>query len=75
MLVPVGERVQDLNGMIYLNESSQFIWDCLANPSTIDEIVDKIKGEFDVKDYDVLSDVEEFINKALINELIIEIND
>ncbi|MCD7807957.1 MAG: PqqD family protein [Erysipelotrichaceae bacterium] len=73
LLVPVGERVQDLNGMIYLNETSQFIWDALANPVTIDEIVAKIKSEFNVKDNDVEQDVQQFIDDALTNELIIEI--
>lgn len=73
LLVPVGERVQDLNGMIYLNETSQFIWDTLSSPVTIAEIVDKIKTEFNVKDNDVEQDVQQFIDNALANELIIEI--
>ncbi len=72
LLVPVGARVQDLNGMIYLNETSQFIWESLSNPVTIDEIVNKIKAEFNIHDDDVYQDVKDFIDQALENGLIEE---
>lgn len=73
LLVPIGEQTQELNGLVHLNETSEFLWDLLKSPHSIKELVDEIKMEFDVKDFNIENDVKEFIEKAISNNLIIEI--
>ena len=33
IVVPVGKEASEFNGMITLNESGSFFWDCLQNES------------------------------------------
>lgn len=41
IVVPVGRATNDFNGMITLNDSGSFFWDCLTHETTIDEVVEK----------------------------------
>ena len=36
IVVPVGRATNDFNGMITLNDSGSFFWDCLTHETTID---------------------------------------
>ena len=59
--VAVGERCKDFDGMITLNEMAGFIWDCLENDTTAEEIVKKVLKEYEVDKEKATADVVAFI--------------
>lgn len=66
IVVPVGAAQNDFNGMITLNESGSFFWDAMVEDTTIDEVVEKVIGEYDVDAETARKDVEKFA--ALLRE-------
>ncbi len=71
MAVPVGERVNDLHGMIALNETGAFIWNLLENEQTEDDLAKALIEEYDVSYEDALEAVKEF-HELLIREQVLE---
>ena len=59
--VAVGERCKDFDGMITLNDMASFIWDCLENDTTAEEIVKKVLKEYEVDKEKATEDVAAFI--------------
>lgn len=72
IVVPVGEKALQFNGMITLNESGAFFWDCLKEETTKEEIVKKVLEIYDVTPEKANADVEKFIAMLRENELIEE---
>jgi hypothetical protein len=70
VVVPVGEKSREFNGMITLNESGSFFWDCFEKDITIDEAVEKITAEYDVDEQTARRDVEKFVEMLKNNDLI-----
>ncbi len=70
IVVPVGKAAKEFNGMITLNESGSFFWDCLREDTTVDEIVSKTLEEYDVDEERARADVESFIKLLDENNLI-----
>jgi hypothetical protein len=70
VVVPVGEKSREFNGMITLNESGSFFWDCFEKDITIDEAVKKITAEYDVDEQTARRDVEKFVEMLKNNDLI-----
>lgn len=62
--IAVGERSKEFNGMINLNETGQFIWKCLENNTTINEVVEKV-----VKEYEIDNDTANKAVNSFIDEL------
>ena len=60
MAVPVGERVNDLHGMIALNETGAFIWKLLENEKTEEELAEALTEDYDVSFEEALEAVKEF---------------
>ena len=60
MAVPVGERVNDLHGMIALNETGAFIWKLLENEKTEEELARALTEEYEVSYEEALEAVREF---------------
>lgn len=70
IVVPVGSNAAAFNGMITLNDSSSFFWDCFQDDITIDEAVKKVTAEYEVDDARARKDIESFIEKLKENNLI-----
>ncbi len=69
-LVPIGEASKKISGLVSLNETCAFVYDCFSEDITADEIVKKVTERYDV-DYDTAkNDVEEclegFIEAGII---------
>jgi hypothetical protein len=60
MAVPVGERVNDLHGMIALNETGAFIWKLLENEKTEEDLARALTEEYEVSYTEALEAVKEF---------------
>ena len=62
VVVPLGARVVEFNGLMSLNESSVLLWNKLEKGATIDELVKVILSEYDIDEKTARADVEEFVN-------------
>ena len=60
VVVPTGSAVQRFNGLITLNDVAGFIWECLENNDTKEEIVQKILEEYEVEEATAVQDVNGF---------------
>lgn len=72
IVVPVDKAGEIFNGMITLNESGAFFWECLKEETTVDEIVEKILDEYEIDEQTAKQDVEKFINMLRKNNLLDE---
>lgn len=72
IVVPVGSTSKDFNGMITLNESGSFFWDCFNEDITVEQAVEKVTSEYDVDPAVAKKDIEAFVNMLRENELIEE---
>ncbi len=61
IVVAVGDRVKEFNGIINLNETSAFLWKLLEKGATEEELVTALLDEFDVAEEVAKSDVKTFI--------------
>ncbi len=66
IVVPVGKNALQFNGMITLNETGAFIWDCLKSETTKQEIVNSLLEEYNVEEQKASADVDKFL--ALLSE-------
>ena len=69
IVVPVGRATNDFNGMITLNDSGSFFWDCLTHETTIDEVVEKVISEYDIDTETAKRDIEKFIKLLEDNKI------
>lgn len=62
LVVPIGERVVDFNGMIALNETGAFLWELLAQEQSLTDLVQKLQEEFAVDEATARLDTTDFID-------------
>ena len=60
----------EFNGMITLNESGSFFWDCFTNDITVDDAVKMITDEYDVDEDRARADIEKFVKMLEDNNLL-----
>ena len=63
IVVPVGKRTLDFNGMITLNDTGAFIWQQLEHETDEDRIVAAILEAYEVEEPRARSCVESFLEK------------
>ena len=62
VVVPVGNDLVDFNGMITLNETGAFLWKCLTEHKTHDELTEALMNEYTgVEKEEAGKDIDEFI--------------
>lgn len=71
VVVPVGEAVKNIHGMITLNGPAEIIWKALETGKSYDEIVALIKSEYDAPEDVIKKDLDAFLEK-LKNHKILE---
>lgn len=72
IVVPVGKATNDFNGMITLNESGSFFWDCLTSDTSVEEVVKKVTSEYDIDENTARKDIENFVDMLRNNNLLEE---
>lgn len=60
IVVPLGEKVVELNGIISLTESGALLWKKLINGADIEELKSALMQEYDVDEQTALNDCMEF---------------
>jgi hypothetical protein len=63
LLVPLGAKVVDMNGMVVLNPAGRFLWECLAEDRSLDDLVTAMVDHFDVDRETALVDAEAFVGE------------
>lgn len=63
IIVPVGKASYEFNGMIKLNETGAFIWKCLSENISIDNLIEKMTDEYNVNVEVAKQDINSFINQ------------
>ncbi len=70
VVVPIGAAANDLNGMITLNESAEFIWKMLKNGAERAEILDALKAEYNADENILAADLDYFLNKLVERKIL-----
>lgn len=66
VLVPVGEATRDFPGMITVNATSAYLWECLATQQTKESLVAALLARYDVTQQQAAEDVEKFLKTLLL---------
>jgi hypothetical protein len=62
IVVPIGERVVEFNGLMTLSETGAFLWKELEGGSNIYKLISLILAEYDVDENTAKNNVQEFIS-------------
>lgn len=65
VIVPTGSASQKINGLITLNDTAAFLWDCAGKGLSRQEIVRKMLEEFEVDEATAIQDVNGFLDMLL----------
>ena len=65
VLVPIRQRLGDLESIFTLDEVATCIWERLAAPASLDEIVGAIEEQFERNRDAIREDAEEFLQALL----------
>lgn len=72
IVVPVGNKAMEFNGMITLNESGGFFWDCLVGGCTKEQLLSKVLLEYEVTEQKASEDIDKFLDMLRENNLLDE---
>ena len=61
VVVPIGERVVEVNGILTLSESGAFLWKILEVDTSEAELVKRILIEYDIDEDTAKKDVQAFV--------------
>ncbi len=67
VVVPLGSRVVEFNGIMTLSESGAMLWRKLEKNASVDELVDVLLIEYEVDKNTAQKDVEEFVGSMVSN--------
>jgi hypothetical protein len=70
VVVPIGQRVVDFNGLMTLNESGVLLWKKLEIGATVEELIGAILDEYEVDEITAKADVAEFLEGLKRKEII-----
>lgn len=72
IVVPTKEATLNLNGIITLNETGKFLFECLESETTIEELTQKMisnyKIDYEIAKKDILAFVEVLRSKNMLDE-------
>ena len=70
ILVPLGGTINDLNGLIAINEIGKFIWENIESSKDEDELLQRILDEYEVERDVAKADLDEFLGKLKAVDII-----
>lgn len=65
VIVPTGSASQKINGLITLNATASFLWECVGKGMSRQEMITKFLEEFDVDEATATQDVNGFSDMLL----------
>lgn len=72
VVIATQEAAENFHGMIRLNETGKFIWECLMQGAQRDEIIAKMVKRYDAAENDVKADVDALLTKMKQEGFLIE---
>ena len=63
VIVPTGEAGKTIKGMIKLNATASFIWDCVAEGMDLPAIADKMVATYGIDKETALKDAETIVSQ------------
>ena len=69
VVVPVGKRADEFNGMVHLNETGAFFWNIAEKGCTREELIKEGLDVYEVSRELITKDVDKFINILKSNDL------
>lgn len=73
VVMPVGDAVGKINGMIKLNPSAKVIWEALEENKDVEGILEEMKKNFQgVDDETLKEDINYFLNKLREHEILVD---
>ncbi|MBE6748791.1 MAG: PqqD family protein [Ruminococcaceae bacterium] len=73
VVMPVGEAVSKVNGMIKLNPTAKIIWEALEENKDFDGILEAMKNNFkDVDEATLKEDINYFLDRLRKYEILID---
>ena len=73
VLIPTGKASQTMNGMIRLTETGAFIWKQVDTAADLEEIVARVRDEFDVDEEIARRDIYGFLRELYIRDIVQDI--
>ncbi len=70
VVVPLGSRVVEFNGIMTLSESGALLWRKLENNSSFEEMVELLLAEYDIDKETASKDVENFLESMRSNKIL-----
>lgn len=70
VIVPVGESMRGINGIISVNEVGALLWKCLQQEQTEADLIKAVLDEYDVSEENARDDIREFLDEMRKNDLI-----
>ena len=70
LVIPVAGQVGDLDAIYTLNEVASKIWKTIEGPTAVSQIVETLRGEYDVTLAQARADVLEFLDTLAAKGLI-----
>ena len=62
LLIPIGARVMDMNGLVALNATAAHVWQLLEEQRTLEELVTALSARFDVDEATARADVSALLD-------------
>jgi len=70
LLIPLGAKVLELNGVVVLNPAGRCIWEALAEDRSLEEVVAAVVERFDVDADQARADTAAFVEDLIRQGLI-----
>lgn len=70
VVVPIGTRVVEFNGIMTLSESGALLWKMLQKNTTEEEMANAILSEYDISKEIASADIKEFIQMVTEKNLL-----
>lgn len=61
--VAMGSARKSFNGLIRMNDTGRFLWECLKEEQTETGLVDALRREYEVSETEAASDVTAFVSR------------
>ena len=69
VVIPV-EGDLDLNMMIKLNDTGRFLWEQLRQETTVEEVIQAVRKNYDIEEADARACVEAFVKELEKNDFL-----
>lgn len=72
MLIPMGEAALEISAIVTTNEVGAFLWECLSQEISYEELVQKLMDEYEVEPETAAKDTQRFLDELRAHGLLAE---